>query len=94
MAIPLVVLALLFGILPGLVLQYMDATIDKQAQDITNVVQTIVEERLEKAAAEEDEDTAADEAATAKASDDASGDVVVVPVAPVPSPVNQLARTY
>ena len=55
-AIPLVFLAILFGIMPSLVLRYMDATIDQQAQNITAVVRTLDMKR----AAEEAE--AADEA--------------------------------
>ena len=44
-AIPLVFLAILFGVMPGIVLRYMDATIDRQAQSITGVVQRVVEAR-------------------------------------------------
>jgi NADH-quinone oxidoreductase subunit M len=33
-AIPLVVLAILFGVFPGILLQYMDPTIDRQVQEL------------------------------------------------------------
>lgn len=62
-AIPLVFLAILFGVMPGIVLRYMDATIDKQAKTLTAVVQTVVEKRAaEEAAAAEAEGLEAAEA--------------------------------
>jgi len=58
-AIPLVFLAILFGIMPGIVLRYMDATIDQQCQTITAVVQKAVETRAAEEAAEAAEAEAA-----------------------------------
>jgi len=43
-AIPLVFLAILFGVMPKLVLRYMDATIDKQVQDLVVVMKRIDDE--------------------------------------------------
>ena len=45
-AIPLVFLAIVFGVYPKLLLNYMDATIDQQAQTLTEVVKGIEIRRL------------------------------------------------
>lgn len=49
-AIPLVFLAILFGVYPKLLLRYMDATIDNQARTLTEVVAQIEQTRLAEAA--------------------------------------------
>lgn len=61
-AIPLVFLAIVFGVYPKLLLNYMDATIDAQSQTLTAVVREIDRARI----AEQGEEDPAVEAAAAK----------------------------
>lgn len=96
-AIPLVFLAILFGVMPSLVLRYMDATIDQQAANITAVVQKVDEARASELEAVEEEAAAAVENVPAaveqqnvKADEPKSGDVALVTplVAPRPTQLN------
>lgn len=79
-AIPLVFLAILFGVMPGIVMRYMDATIDKQAQTLTGVIQTVVESR------------AVEEAAAAIEAAEAAAAAQVTPINPVDLPAEDGAE--
>ncbi len=62
-AIPLVFLAIVFGVMPRLVLDYMTPTIDQQVTNITRVVQASEEARAQLEAAEAAEEAPAEPAA-------------------------------
>ena len=66
-AIPLVFLAILFGVYPKLILRYMDATIDQQAQTLTDLVRVYEAEDDRIAAEKEAEDSAGEAGAAAAA---------------------------
>ncbi len=80
-AIPLVFLAILFGVMPSLILRYMDSTIDQQVEGITNTVRLVEVDRAAAAAADEELEDEGEVNAKLDANPPVDGDATIVDVA-------------